>query len=338
MNSLPSTYVKPFIPKSTPGRNVTKVVRLRKSGGIVYQDCDVYIGDKISNSQWTLDRSIWHNPFTKGHCEDLSKYKAYIESNEELMRQLQSLRGKRLGHFCKPRLCHGDVLVEILEAQDAPKDPHSSRVENPHQKWEKVLKTGERLVYYKGNQFLFSPSFPQALYHKGKFYCSVRHAFEYERAIYANEQVIAQSIQQARKTSKACALGERVKNLPLNVEIKIMLQLMDERSAQMGEYMVEGKKYLFSYFMYVAQNKKWGIGTDRPVEGFLDDEGLCDFTGQNIMGWINKYIITRNCRGKKGIHYLERLLSYARRTDQMYPLLKGLERVLTIANDVFAPL
>jgi len=32
-----------------------------------------------------------------------------------ILRQLPSLRGKRLGCFCRPLTCHGDVLIKLLE-------------------------------------------------------------------------------------------------------------------------------------------------------------------------------------------------------------------------------
>jgi hypothetical protein len=40
-----------------------------------------------------------------------------IESNEEFRKQVLSLRGKRLGCYCKPEECHGDVIREYIESQ-----------------------------------------------------------------------------------------------------------------------------------------------------------------------------------------------------------------------------
>ena len=34
--------------------------------------------------------------------------------NKELMNSLSELRGKRLGCWCKPERCHGNVLIELL--------------------------------------------------------------------------------------------------------------------------------------------------------------------------------------------------------------------------------
>lgn len=73
---------------------------------------DVYIGRG----------SIWGNPFTVekyGRDGCIDKYEHYIrdklQNNPELWQELQKLEGKVLGCFCKPKRCHGDILVKILE-------------------------------------------------------------------------------------------------------------------------------------------------------------------------------------------------------------------------------
>ena len=81
----------------------TKVVNLRK------EEYDVYIGRG----------SKWGNYFKVGRDgtrkEVIAKYKETIMLNEELMNCLHELKGKRLGCFCKPKECHGDVLVELAD-------------------------------------------------------------------------------------------------------------------------------------------------------------------------------------------------------------------------------
>lgn len=82
---------------------------------------DVYIGRG----------SKWGNPFT--HIKDketkaefvvstreesIEKFREYIldkiEKGEVSIDELLELAGKRLGCFCKPKSCHGDILVEIV--------------------------------------------------------------------------------------------------------------------------------------------------------------------------------------------------------------------------------
>ena len=69
---------------------------------------DVYIGRG----------SKWGNPFRIGVHGDregvIRKYENYLLKSPELMRALPELAGKVLGCWCKPRACHGDVLVKYI--------------------------------------------------------------------------------------------------------------------------------------------------------------------------------------------------------------------------------
>lgn len=40
-----------------------------------------------------------------------------IKNDPEFKRRVHELNGQRLGCFCKPRRCHGDVIKEWLDAQ-----------------------------------------------------------------------------------------------------------------------------------------------------------------------------------------------------------------------------
>ncbi len=73
---------------------------------------DVYIGRG----------SIWGNPFEIGKDgtreEVIQKYKDYfydkIEKNGDFKYQTLKLSGKRLGCFCAPKPCHGDVIKQWI--------------------------------------------------------------------------------------------------------------------------------------------------------------------------------------------------------------------------------
>lgn len=79
---------------------------------------DVYIGRP----------SIWGNPYT--HIADrntkakyivatreeaIAKYREYILNSPQLLRRLVELKGKRLGCWCTPEPCHGDVLIDLIK-------------------------------------------------------------------------------------------------------------------------------------------------------------------------------------------------------------------------------
>jgi hypothetical protein len=82
----------------------TRVVHCKK------EPFDVYIGTP----------SKWGNPFKigkDGSWEELiQKYRHWILANPGLMAQAPSeLKGKKLGCWCKPNACHGDVLIELAD-------------------------------------------------------------------------------------------------------------------------------------------------------------------------------------------------------------------------------
>lgn len=85
----------------------TKVVNKYK------EECDVYIGRG----------SKWGNPFVIGKDgtreEVIAKYRLHlwqqIKSGKVTGEDLLELDGKRLGCFCKPQACHGDVLIDAVK-------------------------------------------------------------------------------------------------------------------------------------------------------------------------------------------------------------------------------
>ena len=106
-----------FIPAYSP-----QVVHLKKEKGKIVQDCDVYIGNEISNSSWQLTESKWHDPYhTRWDLlpsQRLQKYKVYIMNNPYLVKSLEELRGKHLGCLCKSQeYCYGNVLVDLVKTK-----------------------------------------------------------------------------------------------------------------------------------------------------------------------------------------------------------------------------
>ena len=101
----------------------TTVVKLKKRRGIVVTRFDEYIGRSVKRGGWDLTASKWANPFqiTKDCSREqcIAKYRNYILNNKKLMSELKELEGKVLGCWCAPELCHGDVLVELLEEANA---------------------------------------------------------------------------------------------------------------------------------------------------------------------------------------------------------------------------
>lgn len=80
---------------------------------------DSYIGR--ANPRRGLKASPFANPFKIGvdgdRAEVIAKYRLWLIDRPALIhRAVRELRGKRLGCWCAPEACHGDVLAEIADS------------------------------------------------------------------------------------------------------------------------------------------------------------------------------------------------------------------------------
>lgn len=83
------------------------------------EDYDLYIG----RSRWGQPYNKWCNPFKLKKGEDpgatIEKYRRHlwsqIKKGEITISELKSLNGKKLGCFCKPKPCHGDIIVKAVQ-------------------------------------------------------------------------------------------------------------------------------------------------------------------------------------------------------------------------------
>ena len=83
-----------------------------------HDEFDIYIGRDVPERG--IVGSKWGNPFVMRDDTDaerervIADCRAWIVDQPDLMASLGELRGKRLGCWCAPKPCHGDVLVELL--------------------------------------------------------------------------------------------------------------------------------------------------------------------------------------------------------------------------------
>jgi hypothetical protein len=63
--------------------------------------------------------SKWGNPFQIGRDGNreqvIRMYEIHVRRRPGLIAALPELVGKRLGCYCKPEACHGDVLIRLLK-------------------------------------------------------------------------------------------------------------------------------------------------------------------------------------------------------------------------------
>lgn len=80
----------------------------------------VYIGRR--NTGRGLAESAFANPYRIGQdgnrAEVIQKYRSWLLGRQELLQRLHELRGRRLACWCSPEPCHGDVLIELVDADE----------------------------------------------------------------------------------------------------------------------------------------------------------------------------------------------------------------------------
>jgi hypothetical protein len=98
----------------------TRAVNLRK------EEYDVYIG-RAGHGQ----DGYFGNPFplrpNESRGSTLEKYREYfynrLKKDPEFLKRVLELKGERLGCFCKPQPCHGDIIAEWLDTQETEVQP-----------------------------------------------------------------------------------------------------------------------------------------------------------------------------------------------------------------------
>jgi hypothetical protein len=95
---------------------MTRVVHCKKDS------YDVYIGRSKDTFKGKFGNPFSHKEGTlakfkvASRKEAINKFREYLLSldKNELDSILNELKGKTLGCWCKPKLCHGDVYVELI--------------------------------------------------------------------------------------------------------------------------------------------------------------------------------------------------------------------------------
>lgn len=92
----------------------TTVVNIRRN------EYDVYIGREGHGQD-----GMFGNPFSAikdgGRERAIALYRQYFHKrlrvDSEFFSRVEELRGKRLGCFCKPKACHGDIIADYLDIE-----------------------------------------------------------------------------------------------------------------------------------------------------------------------------------------------------------------------------
>lgn len=99
--------------KPTTTHPRTTVVNLRE------EPYDVYIGRAGRGHDGYFGNKYRVGPHKHGEAIELFRkdFLERVDAEPEFRRRVLALRGKRLGCFCKPNACHGDVIAQWVDSQ-----------------------------------------------------------------------------------------------------------------------------------------------------------------------------------------------------------------------------
>ena len=333
----PSECVDLLASKASMNPCGSKLVTLKKQKGITLQDCDAYIGPKVSNEHWEKEESKWHCPYynPENPKEALDKYRKLIENNTYLMSILPTeLQGKTLGCFCKDLAsCHGTVLIELMNRR---------LTRNPETIY------APDLLLFKGQKSPLSSLFPCHIEYGGKKFCCSEHVRIYWKAIKLYDTLtcphsawgtpnkadqkdcvsLIKQIESCDTPYKVVQCGEKFKDYRIenpHVWTKVeaassaynALQLKWTQCPEFREYVHEHRNKIF---LESTTSPFWGLGKDladirRDFERVGEDPrnlkstelGL--FPGCNIFGWLIKLVYCTHLLGDNipPQHVLERM-------------------------------
>lgn len=162
---------------------MTTVVHIQRKNGKVVQDCDIYIGRPCNMGGWKLTGSKWANPFKpegktkKDYEKCIEKYRKWVLQQPELMESLHELQGKRLGCWCKPLPCHGDILAALANELDEKKEePDEIKTEDEEDETDEIP---QEFFYETDGNFGFLTNFyPFPFRMGGKKYLTTEHYYQ----------------------------------------------------------------------------------------------------------------------------------------------------------------
>lgn len=85
---------------------IPRVVHCKKEEFDVYVGRGSKWGNPYSHKEGTLAEHV-----VGSRSEAIQKFEEHLLSNQNLMSSLEELKGKTLGCWCKPKSCHGDILL-----------------------------------------------------------------------------------------------------------------------------------------------------------------------------------------------------------------------------------
>ena len=269
------------------------VIHLKKQGGNIIQNCDVYIGNAIKNSSWDLKESKWCDPFHQQWDltwkERRKNYRSYVTLKPELMRNLSELRGKMLGCLCQSlHTCHGHVLVELFGKAFGQEEDFCTKASKGN------------IYYFKGSFSPLSNFYPAVLVDgppqernlQKKFRLGSFQLYYWQKAVNAGVLRIAKVIRKAKSVKKVREWSKKIPiiEMPISDQILSMHRILSLKYAQTGA-MRQVLQRLLTTSRVPAEdttNRFWGCGVNMPALRRSSPEELFSnrVDGKNYLGLI----------------------------------------------------
>ena len=268
------------------------VVRLKKEKGKTIQDCDVYIGNAVFNSNWNLEESKWCDPFHQKWsltiAERKKKYRDHITSSPTLLQSLHELKGKTLGCLCQsPRACHGNVLAELVTTMFK---------EDRHR-----ITMGD-VYYFKGSFSPLSNFYPspvmdlsegeKKMMETKRFKLGSFQMYVWRKAVSAGQEKVARAVLKANTIKKVRQLSKGIKDTETSIADQILsmyqIQKMKYDQVPMLRAALERLRLTKRVPAEATTNGFWACGVDIDAVRRSTAPELCKklVTGKNYIGWI----------------------------------------------------
>ena len=270
------------------------VVHLRKENGKTIQDCDVYIGNAVFNTNWTLEESKWcdpfHNEWSLSVAERKKKYRDYIMSTPRLMQCLHELKGKTLGCLCQnSKACHGNVLVELVSIM---------------YKEDQYRITMGDVYYFKGSFSPLSNFYPSPVMEVSgegekkkivdarRFKLGSFQMYIWKKAVNAGQEKVAKAVLKAPTIKRVRQLSQRIKDTEMSVEDQILsmykIQKMKYNQVAVLRAAMEQLRNTKRVPAEATTNSFWACGVDIDAMRRSTAQELRNklVTGKNYIGWI----------------------------------------------------
>ena len=280
-----------------------KLVRIQKKDNEIVQDCDLYIGDAVNNSQWSLNASPYACRVPPEKYNTLAQrnrlYYGSLLRNPTLMENIvQDVQGKVLGDFCDDaNYCHGTVIIQVANEQLWERAGHRRRAH---------FAVGRMFYVYKGQAYPLSHLWSETFHFQGREFTCLESAALFWRANQGEHRHIAiKALERCSTVVEVLELrnqlheeenvttrvGWSMKENMLNHHKLLQLKWNQSKDFRRAVRKLEGRIPLEA-----TNNTFWGIGIDLPSLMVLhgseldENEESCEWfyqlPGQNVTGWF----------------------------------------------------